>query len=182
MEMREDEKKRVQDNIEGPYYRAIGSQELEQVLATLLENAQRDLHFAKKIHTILYEFGQQRSLIKVDFHQRKAWYNDLLGRPAPLIIKDAFSKYSFYFHDVYSLNLHEKLEDSIAGTFSFHDHNNIQQAHERLNTAIAEGAWNKNSLDRDRISISHRFFKKSNENEHPAIEQGRENSIKNTKP
>jgi hypothetical protein len=71
------------------YLPALGPAGLRQVLDNLLEHAKEDPAFAAKEHFILYQIGDQKSLIKVDMSEEPIlfWYFDLLGRPATRIVK-----------------------------------------------------------------------------------------------
>src|SRR5690349_7555645 len=76
------------------YKIAKGPDELALILDLLLENLKNNPD-SEKLHTILYELGHQKSLIKVDLNQHpfKFWYNDLLGRPATKTVKEVIAKF-----------------------------------------------------------------------------------------
>lgn len=78
-----------------PYLLAEGPDGLSAVLSTLLEQAQNDEVSTKAGHYILYQLGNQKSLIKVDFSHTpfQFWYCDLLGRPATRIVKETIAKF-----------------------------------------------------------------------------------------
>lgn len=46
-------------------------------------------------HIILYQLGNQKSLIKVDFRKRpfQFWYNDLLGRPMTKAVENTIAEF-----------------------------------------------------------------------------------------
>ena len=71
------------------YIPAQGPIGLRQVLDKLLEQSKNDSLFAAKEHFIMYQLGDQKSLIKVDMSEDPIlfWYFDLLGRPATGIVK-----------------------------------------------------------------------------------------------
>lgn len=77
------------------YHHAVGPQGLATVLALLLEKTQKDPQFAKQEHYILYQMGNQKSLIKVDMseHPFQFWYYDLLGRPITGTVKDTIGRF-----------------------------------------------------------------------------------------
>lgn len=77
------------------YEIAHGPQGLREVLDNYVVKSQADPKFAGVGHYILYQIGDQRSLIRVDtsempFHFR---YCDLLGRPATKSVKDTIAKF-----------------------------------------------------------------------------------------
>jgi hypothetical protein len=74
---------------------ADGPRGLRDLLDGYLARAQNDRNFANVGHYILYQLGDQRSLIRVDtsdvpFHFR---YCDLLGRPATKAVKDTIARF-----------------------------------------------------------------------------------------
>ncbi len=71
------------------YIPAQGPEGLKHVLEDLLEKSKQDRAFAAKEHFIIYQLGDQKSLIKVDMSEDPVlfWYFDLLGRPATRIVK-----------------------------------------------------------------------------------------------
>lgn len=77
------------------YVTAQGPEGLAEVLNRFLEQAKSDPEFATNGHYILYQLGNQKSLIKVDMSQEpyQFWYNDLLGRPATKIVKDTVAQF-----------------------------------------------------------------------------------------
>lgn len=75
------------------YLLAEGPQGLEKVLESLLEQPNKP----PNEYYILYYFGAQKSLIKVDIGQQPFlfWYYDLLGRPATNVVKDILAKFAW---------------------------------------------------------------------------------------
>ncbi len=65
------------------------------VLEALLHKAKQDPAFINQDHYILYQLGNQRSLIKVDMTKTPYHftYNDLLGRPATNMVKDTIASF-----------------------------------------------------------------------------------------
>ena len=76
-------------------YIAEGPSGLEKLLNELYEETRLDSIFAAKEHYILYRFGQQKSLIKLDFSTPpfQFWYYDLWGRPATNIVKETIAHF-----------------------------------------------------------------------------------------
>jgi hypothetical protein len=74
---------------------AAGPSGLESVLNDFLQHAQQDAAFAATEHYILYQFNQQKALIKVDTSQMPFhfWYYDLLGRPATNTVKEVIAQF-----------------------------------------------------------------------------------------
>jgi hypothetical protein len=83
------------ENLSLQYTPADGPKGLEKVLADLLEKTQKHQALAATEHYILYQLGNQKSLIKVDMSQPpfKFWYYDLLGRPATRIVKETIAQF-----------------------------------------------------------------------------------------
>lgn len=77
------------------YIPAQGPDGLEKVLDNLFEKTQKDREFAGTEHYILYQLGNQKSLIKVDMSQPpfQFWYYDLLGRPATRTVKETVARF-----------------------------------------------------------------------------------------
>ena len=77
------------------YVTAQGPDGLTEVLSDFLDKAKTDPDFAATGHYILYQLGNQKSLIKVDMSQEpyQFWYNDLLGRPATKLVKDTIARF-----------------------------------------------------------------------------------------
>lgn len=77
------------------YIIAEGPDGLRHALDELLLKLERDPSVAAKIQTILYQLGNQTSLIKVDLNQTPFhfWYIDLLGRPATKIVKETIAQF-----------------------------------------------------------------------------------------
>lgn len=76
------------------YIVAHGPEGLEQVLYELLEKSEVDPALKTKAHYVLYELGNQKSMIKVDMSVWPVvfWHYDLLGRPATNAVKDILSR------------------------------------------------------------------------------------------
>ena len=77
------------------YILAAGPTGLETVLGELLTKSKADPIFAAEPHYILYELGNQRSLIKVDTSRSPFyfWHFDLMGRPATMAIKEVIVRF-----------------------------------------------------------------------------------------
>lgn len=77
------------------YIIAEGPEGLDRVLTELLEKSKADPIFASQEHYVMYQLGNQKSLIKVDTNQTpfKFWYYDLMGRPATIIVKEAIARF-----------------------------------------------------------------------------------------
>ena len=77
------------------YVLANGPDGLMQALESFLSAAQQDPAFISDDHYILYQLGDQKSLIKVDMTQRPYhfYYRDLLGRPATRAVKDTIAHF-----------------------------------------------------------------------------------------
>ncbi|MBA3661664.1 MAG: hypothetical protein H0W64_08055 [Gammaproteobacteria bacterium] len=82
-------------NLTEDYIIANGPEGLKEVLQALFEKASNDPDFATVDHFVLYELGDQRSLIKVDTAKEpyQFWYNDLLGRPATKIVRETIADF-----------------------------------------------------------------------------------------
>lgn len=74
---------------------AEGPEGLEKVLEELLEKSKSDPIFATQDHFILYQLGNQKSLIKIDMSQQpfRFWHYDLMGRPATFAVKDTIARF-----------------------------------------------------------------------------------------
>lgn len=74
---------------------AEGPTGLMEVLEDLLTKSKQDPEFAAQEHIILYQLGNQKSLIKVDLSQPpgKFWYNDLLGRPITKAVENTIAEF-----------------------------------------------------------------------------------------
>lgn len=74
---------------------AEGPESLMQVLTELLEKSKSDHAFARKDHFILYQLGNQKSLILVDSSELpfQFWHYDLMGRPATVAVKDTIKRF-----------------------------------------------------------------------------------------
>lgn len=77
------------------YIIAEGPEGLKTALEALYAKASLDPVFAASEHYILYQLGDQRSLIKVETEEEpyQFWYNDLLGRPATKVVKDIIADF-----------------------------------------------------------------------------------------
>lgn len=77
------------------YVLANGPEGLAKVLEGFLERCQQDPEFKAKEHYILYQLGNQRSLIKTDMSEQPFhfWYYDLLGRPATKAVKETIGRF-----------------------------------------------------------------------------------------
>lgn len=71
------------------YDLASGPEGLMHLLDNYLKHANTDEAFAKQPHYILYQWGSQESVIKVDTSEKPYhfWYCDLQGRPMTLAVK-----------------------------------------------------------------------------------------------
>ena len=79
------------------YIVAQGPEGLEHVLDELLKESKTDASLKSKAHFILYELGNQKSMIKVDLSEWPVvfWHYDLLGRPATSTVKDVISRFAW---------------------------------------------------------------------------------------
>src|SRR5690349_17732928 len=79
------------------YILANGPEGLTKVLNELLEKSKVDASLKNRAHFILYEVGNQKSLIKMDLKEWPLafWYYDLLGRPATSIVKDILARFAW---------------------------------------------------------------------------------------
>ncbi|HVY53599.1 MAG TPA: hypothetical protein VHA13_03675 [Gammaproteobacteria bacterium] len=79
------------------YILARGPAGLEEVLATLLEQSKTNPELKSKAQYVLYELGNQKSMIKIDMSVWPVvfWHYDLLGRPATSAVKDILSKFAW---------------------------------------------------------------------------------------
>lgn len=78
------------ENLPENYIVAEGPSGLAALLDEFLVKAKQDAAFAAETHYILYQLGNQKSLITVDtsripFHFT---YEDFLGRPATMTVKE----------------------------------------------------------------------------------------------
>ena len=91
------------------YTTAEGPEALTRELDLLLEESKKNTEFADKDHFILYQFGAQKSWIKINtktmpFHFE---YQDMLGRPATNAVKEIIARFLWekcgekerYMHD-----------------------------------------------------------------------------------
>ncbi len=74
-----------------------GPQDLEKTLNELLSQAKLDPVIKNRAHYILYELGDQKSLIKMDLNKWPVafWHYDLLGRPATSAVKDVLARFAW---------------------------------------------------------------------------------------
>jgi|GEM_PF-3211336 len=79
------------------YILAKGPEGLQGVLGEVLNKTTADPAFKAQPHYILYEIGNQKSLIKMDFKQWPVvfWYYDLLGRSATSNVKEVLAKFAW---------------------------------------------------------------------------------------
>lgn len=77
------------------YVIAEGPEGLREVLDQFLESAKTDSEFAAVGHYILYQLGDQKSLIKVDMSATpyQFYYYDYLGRPATKAVKKTIVRF-----------------------------------------------------------------------------------------
>ncbi|MBV9576590.1 MAG: hypothetical protein JO149_08200 [Gammaproteobacteria bacterium] len=80
-----------ENDISFDYTIAQGPEGLIKVLNDLLEKPDAQ----KSAQYILYQLGNQKSLIKVDISMQpfQFWYYDLLGRPATKVVKDVLGNF-----------------------------------------------------------------------------------------
>jgi hypothetical protein len=73
---------------------AQGPDGLKQALEQLLERTKRDL-LGPKEFIVIYQLGNQRSIIKIDFNQQPChfWYQDLLGRPITKAVESTIAEF-----------------------------------------------------------------------------------------
>jgi hypothetical protein len=74
---------------------AEGPEGLEQVLNDLFDKSKSDPMFAAEEHYILYQLGNQKSLIKVDNSKIpfQFWHYDSMGRPATFAVKTTIARF-----------------------------------------------------------------------------------------
>jgi hypothetical protein len=79
------------------YILAHGPEGLEAVLNELLEKSKLDPTMKERAHFILYELGNQKSLIKMDLNEWPVvfWHYDLLGRAATSVVKDILARFAW---------------------------------------------------------------------------------------
>lgn len=77
------------------YITVDGPDGLTRVLNELLEKSKKDPIFREAEHYVLYELGQQRSMIKIDTTNMpfRFWHYDLMGRPATSALRDTVAKF-----------------------------------------------------------------------------------------
>lgn len=77
------------------YIPAEGPEGLTGVLERLLEKKISNQENLPAEHYILYQLGNQKSLIKVDTSEQPFlfWYYDLLGRPATEVVKRTIAQF-----------------------------------------------------------------------------------------
>lgn len=80
---------------EREYQVVKGPEELERLLDNLLAQTKNDNHLKLKPYFILYEWGNQKSLLKVDLSEQPVvfWHDDLLGRPATSTVKEVIARF-----------------------------------------------------------------------------------------
>ncbi len=76
---------------------AQGLDGLEAVLNEIIEKSQVDPAMKGRAYMILFELGNQKSLIKMDLNEWPVvfWYYDLLGRPATSAVKDLLARFAW---------------------------------------------------------------------------------------
>src|SRR5690348_3307731 len=79
------------------YILANGPEGLKKVLDELLDQSKVDASLKERAQFILYELGNQKSLIKVDLNEWPVafWHYDLLGRPATSTVKDILARFAW---------------------------------------------------------------------------------------
>jgi len=82
-------------NIPHDHVIANGPEGLTQVLDDLFEKSKCDPTFVKKDYYVLYQLGNQKSLILVDTTKQpfRFWHYDFMGRPATIVVKEAIEKF-----------------------------------------------------------------------------------------
>lgn len=77
------------------YITAEGPESLTDILNNLLAESQANSLVANKEHYVLYQLGQQKSLIKIDASKIpfRFWYYDLLGRPITSVVKETITNF-----------------------------------------------------------------------------------------
>jgi len=77
------------------YDTAEGPAGLKSVLESFYERTQTDPVFASRAHFILYQHGNQESVIKVDMTEEPClfWYYDLLGRAITNPVRDVIAEF-----------------------------------------------------------------------------------------
>jgi len=85
------------EEIPNDYIIAEGPAGLRQVLEDLYAKTTSDPVFATEEHFVLYQLGNQKSLIKVDTGKTPFdfWHYDLLGRPATAPVKETLKQFMF---------------------------------------------------------------------------------------
>lgn len=128
------------------YTIAEGPEGLKAALEKLQEQSLLDPAFSNEPHFLLYQRGQQQSLLKIDMKSTpyQYWYYDLQGRPAPGIVKETISRFaheklgetSVQFHDVgRHLLAIEQEEFLLGGEWVQNNHKNhsLEEAYAILN-------------------------------------------------
>jgi hypothetical protein len=77
------------------YVIAAGPDGLKDVLNELLEKSRQDPLFARQEHHVLYQLGNQKTMIRIDTDQApfKFWCYDLLGRPITVVLKNTLADF-----------------------------------------------------------------------------------------
>lgn len=71
-----------------------GPDGLRSALVDLYTKSKLNPQFAQAEHYILYQLGEQKALLKVDFsHSPQFYYNDLLGRPITRVVKEVIARF-----------------------------------------------------------------------------------------
>ena len=82
-------------DIPNDYIIADGPEGLIKVLNELLEKSKNDSTFAQQKHYVLYQLGNQKSMLRVDTDKGPFtfWHYDLMGRPATQAIKETIANF-----------------------------------------------------------------------------------------
>lgn len=84
-------------DVPNDYIIAEGPEGLRRVLDDLLARSTSDSTFATQEHFVMYQLGNQKSLIKVDTDRApfEFWHYDLMGRPATMAVRDTIKQFLF---------------------------------------------------------------------------------------
>lgn len=77
------------------YIIAEGPEGLKNVLSEFLIKSKQDPLFAKQEHHVLYQLGNQKTMIRVDTDKTpfKFWCYDLMGRPITIVLKNIIADF-----------------------------------------------------------------------------------------
>jgi hypothetical protein len=103
--------------------KAHGPDELIQSLEGLYERANRDARFAAQPHYVLFQIGQQSSLLRFDIHKRKVYHFNIDGYAATAPVKVAVQQFlekaggtlEADFHDISREEMIERNKAFLAG-------------------------------------------------------------------